>query len=85
MSRTRDIVRLRASGKRVNEIARQLGVTPAAVCHALARHKVTVPFLMPEQMQWLRDEAQRSGAEIGDIARALLADAIEDARQEEKR
>jgi predicted transcriptional regulator len=82
-------VELFLGGTKRADIARQLGITPTAVHKALAHHKVipparfermTISAVTMDDYNWLKREAQRSGVKIADIARAMLTDAIAEAR-----
>lgn len=78
------------------EIARKLGCTRGNVYKALRRHGLKVEALRAapmmriapishEERLWLRREARRMNVSWRDLARALLTDAIAEARDAERR
>jgi hypothetical protein len=87
-TRTHWILELHGQGLRQVEIAEVVGCSRANVSKAIEKHAgdapVTTGFhiaaLTGEDHAWLAIEAGRLGCAVRDLARALLADAIEEAR-----
>lgn len=92
-TKSHDIIALWQSGViNKTEIARRVGCTSVNVHKTLKRHapayttslrrmNFNVHGLPDDQIEWLEAEASRSGVTPEVMARALLIDAIEEARQ----
>lgn len=87
-SKSPEIVRLWRSGvKSRTEIARRVGCSMSNVRKVIMRHvpEYTTPIMVSgltvDQVKWLEAEASKSGVTPDVMARALLIDAIEEARQ----
>lgn len=81
--RTAEIVRLYQEGVCRQEIARRLGMSYSGVTNVLQRWAapdITVGGLTRDEWAWLLEEARKTGTTIGTIAKALLVDAIAEAR-----
>ena len=89
-SKSDKILGLYEGGMAPSDIAGIVGCTRSNVHKSIQRHcggaksprygLTRVSLLPPDDLEWLHAEAHRLGAPIGDIARALLIDAIEEAR-----
>lgn len=71
------------------EIARRLGCTRQTVYLALKRHRgrvappamtMRIAAITRDEAQWLKGEAQKVGVSWRDLARAMLSDAIAEAK-----
>jgi hypothetical protein len=91
-TKAHEIIRLWRDGVRSpSEISRRVGCTVPNTVKTLARHVpeytphkkprvVRVVGLPKDDMRWLESEAKANGVEIDQMARAMLVDAIEEAR-----
>lgn len=88
-SRTPRILELRAQGKSAREIAEETGVDRTYVQRVVRKHlnraprqyrNMTIASVATEDFRWLRNEAIRTGTTVRDLARAMLTDAIQEAR-----
>ncbi len=83
------IQKMAAVGMKNFEIARKLGCTASYVSVVLSEstdkpRSFLMPALSPDEWDWLRGEATRLQISVRDCAKALLVDAINDAREQEK-
>lgn len=88
-SRSPKILQLYAEGKKPKEIAAEVKCSRPNVHRVLKRagkgmprvlRLTSVSRLSQEDERWLRAEARRLGVAMADLARAMLVDAIEEAR-----
>lgn len=89
-SRTVKIVDMAKGGWAVHAIAAELKCTKNTVYKAIRRYDQREPprpskamkisALTPDEAYWLKDEARRIGVPWPDLARAMLTDAINEAR-----
>lgn len=81
---TFEILRLRAQSMSTSAIAKTVGCSAQHVAMTLRRNKLTnngfYALLPGEHFAWLQAEAERNGVRVQDMARALLIDAIEEAK-----
>ncbi len=87
-----EIVKLAHQGIGRHEIARMVGCAPPNVYKTLLRHGIITPppprpalttcisVLSDEDRTWLRQEAKRMKVHWRDLARAILTDAIYEAK-----
>jgi hypothetical protein len=82
--------------KSPTKIAEMTSTTPQNVCKTLKRHvpewmprmkarEFTIGLLAPDDMAWLYSEARKSGVHVSEMARALLIDGIEAAKEGESK
>lgn len=78
------IVALASAGYAPTDIYRMVGCSRIYVHKVLASRKLTgngrYSPLPRDDFVWLRTEAEKNGVPVADFARALLVDAIEDAK-----
>lgn len=87
-TRTAEIIALFRSGMRQADIAREVSCTPANVYRALFNHgeidgptiSMRISPLTLEDRTWLRKQAAIAKVPLCDLARAMLVDAINEAR-----
>lgn len=90
-SKTPRILELHAQGMHPPDIAGIVKVDRTYVYRVLRRYgfrsrpikRMTVACVAPEDFAWLRAEARKIGTSVADLARAMLTDAIEEARHED--
>lgn len=89
-SRAPHILQKHTEGMGAKAIACALDCTPSTVYKTIRRYKVRQPApakemkisaLAPDEAYWLKCEARRLNVAWPDLARALLKDAIEEARR----
>jgi hypothetical protein len=87
-SKTPKILELHAQGANALEIATAVNVARTYVYKVLRHHghrsrvatTMTISIVGSEDLNWLRAEARRTRTRVPDLARAMLTDAIYEAR-----
>lgn len=86
-SKAPEILRLWDEGLPIRDIAKRAGCSEPNVCMAIKRHGaagLTVPAVHYTVYRWLETEGRKSRVAPGEIARAILIDAFNDAKEKIK-
>lgn len=81
------IIKMRGEGRTQREIAKRLKCSEQNVAYVLRKYQMRAFSIAPitqDRMNWLHEEAKRSKIALGEMARALLIDAIDEAMEESK-
>lgn len=83
--RTIEILRLHREGHSQDVIAAMTDCCQTNVSQTIRRHvgmqRLMIDVLAPGEMDWLADEAAKAGLSVSALVKAMLVDAIYDARR----